>query len=100
WLTRDIFWNPKVIVGNAYASFYRVNSLFWDPSIYGRFLVVAILTSLALLIFRATTVPLREAGLGALVVALWIGLLFSFSQSSFVALGVGVVLITALAWRW
>src|SRR5207248_615859 len=40
--TRDIFWNPKVRVGNAYAPFYRVNSAFWDPSIYGRFLVVAI----------------------------------------------------------
>ena len=26
--TRDVFWNPKVIVGNAYAPFYRVNSVF------------------------------------------------------------------------
>jgi hypothetical protein len=40
-----VFWNPKVIVGNAYESFFRVNSLFWDPSIYGRFLVIAILGS-------------------------------------------------------
>ena len=31
WITRDVFWNPKVIVGNAYAPFYRVNSVFWDP---------------------------------------------------------------------
>ena len=28
WTTRDIFWNPKVIVGNAYAPFFRVNSVF------------------------------------------------------------------------
>ena len=40
-----VFWNPKVIVGNAYQSFFRVNSLFWDPSIYGRFLVIVILVS-------------------------------------------------------
>ena len=46
WITRDVFWNPKVIVGNAYAPFYRVNSVFWDPSIYGRFLVIAILAAL------------------------------------------------------
>ena len=26
----DVFWNPKVIIGNVYAPFYRVNSLFWD----------------------------------------------------------------------
>ena len=41
--TRNVFWNPKVIVDNAYAPlgwYYRVNSVFYDPSIYGRFLVV------------------------------------------------------------
>src|SRR6185437_10511786 len=46
--TRNIFWNPKVRVDNAYAPsgwFYRVNSVFYDPSIYGRFLVIAILAS-------------------------------------------------------
>ena len=47
WATRDVFWNPKVIVGNAYAPFFRVNSVFWDPSIYGRYLTVGILTALA-----------------------------------------------------
>ena len=46
-----VFWNPKVIVGNAYQSFFRVNSLFWDPSIYGRFLVVAVLTGLAVVLW-------------------------------------------------
>ncbi len=40
---RNLFWNPKVIVANAYLPFYRVNSVFWDPSIYGRFLMIAIL---------------------------------------------------------
>ena len=36
-----------MIVGNAYAPFFRVNSIFWDPSIYGRYLTVGILTALA-----------------------------------------------------
>ena len=49
--TRDVFWNPKVIVGNAYAPFYRVNSVFYDPSVYGRFLVVAILAALVLALY-------------------------------------------------
>ena len=48
--TRDIFQNPKVINSNAYAPFFRVNSVFWDPSVYGRFLVVAIAPSLVLLV--------------------------------------------------
>ena len=43
-----------MIVDNAYAPsswFYRVNSVFYDPSIYGRFLVVGILASLVLVLF-------------------------------------------------
>jgi hypothetical protein len=54
WANRDVFWNPKVIVDNAYAPsgwFYRVNSVFYDPSIYGRFLVVAILACLVAVLF-------------------------------------------------
>jgi putative inorganic carbon (HCO3(-)) transporter len=100
WLTRDVFWNPKVIVANAYAPFYRVNSLFWDPSIYGRFLVLAMLASLALLLFRAVREPGREWALGVLIAGLFVGLFFSFSQSSFAALGLGVILAASLAWRW
>jgi O-antigen ligase len=98
WLTRDIFWNPKVIAGNVFAPFYRVNSVFWDPSIYGRFLVIAILVALSLLLFgrwRRFDLLLAVA-----IAAFWVGLLFSFSQSSFVALAAGVVLAAALAWRW
>ena len=37
-------------------------------------------------------------GLYVVVVAIWIGLAFSFSQSSFVALSVGVVVAAAVAW--
>ena len=94
--TRDIFWNPKVLVGNAYAPFYRVNSVFWDPSIYGRFLVVAILASLVLVLHGAAR-RVAIAATAAIVVA-WVGLVFSFSQSSFVALAVGVGLIAWFAW--
>ena len=98
WLAHDVFWNPKVIVGNAYAPFYRVNSLFWDPSIYGRFLVVAILVSLAVVLFGAG----RRAALlaAAAIAATWLGLVLSFSQSSFVALVAGVMAAAALVWRW
>jgi putative inorganic carbon (HCO3(-)) transporter len=98
WVTRDVFWNPKVIVGNVYAPFYRVNSVFWDPSIYGRFLVVAILVALALLLFRVR--PRWDLLLVATIIATWVGLLFSFSQSSFAALVVGVAVASVLAWRW
>jgi O-antigen ligase len=98
WVTEDVFWNPRVIAWNASAPFVRVNSLFWDPSMYGRFLVVAIVVSVVTLLFRPPA--RRDLLVGAAVVVLWIGLLFSFSQSSFVALFVAVALLAALAWRW
>ena len=96
WLTRDIFWNPKVIVANAYAPFYRVNSIFWDPSIYGRFLVVAILVALVVALYgvRRDTIYAAVA-----IVGIWIGLVFSFSQSSFVALIAGVSAAVVLLWE-
>jgi O-antigen ligase len=97
WITRDIFWNPKVLVGNTYAPFFRVNSLFWDPSIYGRFLVVAMLASLVVALWtRSLRIVLAAA---AAISVMAIGLLFSFSQSSFVALAVGVLVAAAFAWR-
>lgn len=95
---RDVFWNPKVIVGNAYQPFYRVNSLFWDPSIYGRFLVVAALASLVVAVWGPRAGRVRLAAAGAVAVT-WVGLLFSFSQSSFLALLVGAVVGGAVLLR-
>lgn len=97
WVTRDIFWNPKVIVGNAYAPFFRVNSIFWDPSIYGRYLTVGILTALAGILLGGVR-GWKLAGLYAVVAGMWVGLVLSFSQSSFVALSVGVLVAALVAW--
>jgi len=96
--TRDVFWNPKVIVGNAYAPFYRVNSVFYDPSVYGRFLVVAMLAALVLALYDRR--PRQAYASGAAVVLIWPGLLFSFSQSSFAALMVGTAVVAGFRWRW
>jgi O-antigen ligase len=95
WTTRDVFWNPKVIHSNAFAPFFRVNSIFWDPSMYGRFLVAAILVALVVALYGARRHALAA---GAAIVGLWVGLVFSFSQSSFVALIVGVLGAIVLAW--
>ncbi len=94
--TREVFWNPKLLVSNAFAPFYRVNSVFWDPSVYGRFLVVAILACLVAVLFTRD----RRVLIGGTVViaAIWGGLFLSYSQSSFAALVAGVVLAAMFAW--
>ncbi|NUT54533.1 MAG: hypothetical protein HOQ03_00935, partial [Thermoleophilia bacterium] len=97
WATREVFWNPKLRVDNAYAPFFRVNSVFWDPSIYGRYLVVAILATLALVLLGVRE-RILAAGIAA-IAAIWIGLLFSFSQSSFAALIAGTLAVAAVIWR-
>jgi O-antigen ligase len=96
--TRDIFQNPKVIYSNAYAPFFRVNSVFWDPSVYGRFLVLAMAP---LVVFVALGRSLRlSAAAGVALVVMWFGLLISYSQSSFAALIVVLVGAGFIAWRW
>jgi len=96
--TRNVFENPKVIYSNAYAAFFRVNSVFWDPSVYGRFLVVAMIPSVVLIV-RGRSPRIVWAAAAALVVT-WFGLLISFSQSSFAALLVAVIGVAFVAWRW
>jgi hypothetical protein len=98
--TRNIFWNPKVRVDNAYAPsgwFYRVNSVFYDPSIYGRFLVIGILASLVVVLLRRGD-PLWSIAAALTIVITWAGLLPSFSQSSFLALMVSVAVGVVVAW--
>jgi O-antigen ligase/polysaccharide polymerase Wzy-like membrane protein len=96
--TRTIWENPKLFHDNQYTAIFRVNSLFWDPSIYGRFLVVALIPTVALIVLgRSLRVAVAAS---ALAVAVWIGLLISFSQSSFAALLVGVIGVAVVAWRW
>ncbi|HZT45638.1 MAG TPA: O-antigen ligase family protein [Gaiellaceae bacterium] len=96
--TRNIFENPKLGVSNAYAPFFRVNSVFWDPSIYGRFLVIS-MAPLVVLVALQRSLRLSLAAAAALVV-LWAGLLISFSQSSFAALLVVVIGVAFAVWRW
>ena len=96
--TRSIFQNSKVEISNTYSALFRVNSVFFDPSIYGRFLVIALIPT-AVLIVRGRFGRWGFAALaGAAVV--WLGLLISFSQSSFAALLVAVFLLSAVVWRW
>jgi len=97
WARRDVFWNPGVKVGNAYAPFFRVNSVFWDPSIYGRYLAVAILATLTGILLGGVR-RWKLVGLFVVVVATWCGLFLSFSQSSYVALASGVVVAAAVVW--
>jgi putative inorganic carbon (HCO3(-)) transporter len=82
-VTRELFfYAPNLAVSNANSDYFRVTSLFGDPSLYGRHVVLGIGVALALLIAHRW----RSWPLVGLVVVMWAGLLFSYSQSSMAAL--------------
>jgi O-antigen ligase len=98
--TRHLFLNPKVIASNQLEDYFRVNSLFFDPNIYGRFLAIVMLLLAAWLLWARRQ---REVVAGALLLAvLWGGLVLTFSQSSFTALLIGLAILGAMRWsvRW
>jgi O-antigen ligase len=97
--TRTIFENPKLNQSNIYEALFRVNSVFFDPSIYGRFLVVAMIVTAVLIVRGGLSQRLSLAALAFIALA-WVGLLISFSQSSFAALLVAVFALAAIVWRW
>ena len=97
WSSGRLLLNPKVIASNQFESYFRVNSLFFDPNIYGRFLAIVMLAVAGLLLWsrRRAGVLLATAALAVL----WAALVLTFSQSSFASLLVGLALLAALRWR-
>jgi putative inorganic carbon (HCO3(-)) transporter len=94
--TRHIFLNPKLLASNDLHTYFRTNSVFFDPNIYGRFLVVAMLAVAATML---QTARVRLVWVGAVVlVALWAGLVLTLSQSSLGALLVGLATLAVLRW--
>ncbi len=100
YLSRDLFWNDQVIRSNEFHTYFRVNSVFWDPNIYGRYLALVIVVATAALLWARERRQL--ALLTTLVAVLWLGLAQTFSQSSFIALLAGLAVLAALRWslRW
>jgi O-antigen ligase len=100
---KALFLNPKVVAANQYDNYFRVNSLFFDPSIYGRFLALVMIAVTTVLLSLGQAAGARAARsevlLGAATLA-WLlgGLVTSFSQSSIVALLLGLAVLGA--WRW
>jgi O-antigen ligase len=98
YLSRDLFWNDQVIRSNEFHTYFRVNSIFWDPNIYGRYLALAIVVAMSALLWVRERRTL--ALLTGLVAVLWLGLAVTFSQSSFAALLAGLAVLAALRWSW
>ncbi|MGN6274576.1 MAG: O-antigen ligase family protein [Solirubrobacterales bacterium] len=98
YVTRGLFWNSQIIRSNEFHTYFRVNSVFWDPNIYGRYLgLVTVIAAAAMLWARTRNTFWLLSGL---ILVLWLGLVPTFSQSSFLALLAGLAMLAAIRWSW
>ena len=95
---RSLFWNEAVIRSNEFHTYFRVNSMFWDPNIYGRYLALVLVVATAAMLWIKDRRPFWL--LCGVIGLLWIGLAQTFSQSSFIALLAGLAVLAALRWSW
>jgi putative inorganic carbon (HCO3(-)) transporter len=96
--SRSLFWNQAVIRSNEFHTYFRVNSIFWDPNIYGRYLALVLVVGATVLLYVKQRRNLWL--ISGAVLVLWLGLAQTFSQSSFVALLAGLAVLAALRWSW
>src|SRR5215213_2090123 len=87
-----LFYAPNLEVSNSYSTYFRVTSLFRDPSVYGRYVVLAIAVALVAVWVHRVNFWLATG----IVALMWAGLYFSYSQSSFVALFVATAWIVVV----
>jgi O-antigen ligase len=100
---KALFLNPKVVQANQYDNYFRVNSVFFDPSIYGRFLALVMIALTSAVLARGSGLYDRARRRdvlvgGALLAWLLAGLVTSFSQSSIAALVLGLAVLGAWCW--
>jgi len=98
YVTRSLFWNDQIIRSNEFHTYFRVNSVFWDPNVYGRYLALVTVVATAAMLWARTRQTFWL--LCGLILVLWLGLVPTFSQSSFIALLAGLAVLAAIRWSW
>jgi len=97
--TGDILWNHRLMQSNVYSRFFRVNSIFYDPNILGRYLALALLITVAVAwMKRDSTRTLVACGA---VAAIYSGaLIVTFSRSSALMPMVGLLIMALRMFGW
>jgi O-antigen ligase len=98
WATgRLLISNEKVLAANDLKPYFRVNSLFFDPNVYGRFLALVMVVLAGVLLWAPARRDVTRVAVALAV--LWAALVLTLSESSFAALLVGLAVLAALRWR-
>ncbi len=95
--TKTILLNSKLVITNDLHTYFTVNSVFFDPDIFGRFLMLVMIGLATVLLFDRR--PREQVGVTVCLAVLWAGLLFTLSRSSQLALLLGLGIIAAFRWQ-
>jgi putative inorganic carbon (HCO3(-)) transporter len=95
--TKTILLNPKLIAANDVHAYFTVNSVFFDPDIFGRFLALVMILVAAVLLDSRD--PREQIAAIAVLGVLWGALVLTLSRSSLAALLVGLGTLAAVRWR-
>lgn len=95
--TKTLLLNPKLIAQNNVHTYFAINSVFFDPDIFGRFLALVMILLVSVLLYDRHQ---RDQLLSVAALAvLWGGLVLTLSRSSLGALLVGLAILGAMRWR-
>ena len=98
YFARDLFLNPELFDANQLHVYFRVNSIFFDPNIFARYLALAITALAACIAWGGSR---RDLGLAGAISALaLVALAFSYSITGLAAVLAGLGIIAILRWRW
>ncbi len=95
--TKHLLLNPKAIAANEIHQYFTVNSVFYDPDIFGRYLALVMILLVAALLYDRN--PRVVIVVSVTLAALWVCLVFTLSRSSLAALLVGMAVLAAMRWR-
>jgi putative inorganic carbon (HCO3(-)) transporter len=80
--TETLLYAPSLEIENAFTPYFRVSSVFKDPSLFGRYLALGIAVVTAAYLLGRLRLELAAALLAIAYAALW----FSYSQSSMITI--------------
>lgn len=95
--TKTLLLNPGLIAANDVHTYFTVNSVFFDPDIFGRYLALVMILLVAVLLYDDR--PRVQIGVTVVLAILWGGLVLTLSRSSLAALLVGLAVLAAMRWK-
>jgi putative inorganic carbon (hco3(-)) transporter len=96
-LTQTLWLNSNLIASNELHEYFQVNSVFYDPDIFGRYLALVMILLMTVVLYDRR--PRVQFASLATIAILWGCLLFTLSRSSLASLALGLAVLAAFRWK-